>query len=469
MTLSVGRSARSAYRRPLLEALEDRMLLSGNNFLQVDLTANVAGVAANTDPNLVNPIGISEGGKGPFWVSDFGTNLSTLYNSAGSRAGLFVSIPGPNGSAGNATASPTGQVNNGDPNVFLIPGAGNNQAAVFIFATEDGTIAAWNPALGVAGPVNAVTVVPDSGNGASFTGLASGTVTSGMTTSTFLYAADFRNGTIDVFNSAFKSVALSSLSAHAFQDAKIPADFSPYNIQDLGGNIYVTYAKVGADGQPVVGEGQGFVDEFSTSGVLKQRFSGHLDAAYGVQIAPAGFGKFGGDLLVANTGTGQISVFNPANGKFVATLNDAAGMPLTIDGLRALQFGNGNGGGLAGVLYFTADPTHGAARGLFGSLTFVSETSLAQFDTAVLQTELAIHAGNPGVEAGLLAMLKLADQALAKDTANNVTLTPAQEAAFTALNNVLTPDTPIIGEAVLHFPQQMLDALFLDLEITALS
>jgi uncharacterized protein (TIGR03118 family) len=469
MTFSAGTAARRPDRRPLLEALEDRMLLSGNNFLQVDLVANVAGVAANTDPNLVRPFGISEGAGGPFWVSDSGTDLSTLYGTTGKPIGLFVSIPGPDGSASNATASPTGQVNNSNPNVFDIPGAGDNKPAFFIFATADGTIAAWNAALGVSGPVNAVTVVPDSGNGASFTGLASGTVTSGMTTSTFLYAADFRNGTIDVFDSSFKSVALSSLSAHAFQDANIPKGFSPYNIQDLGGNIFVTYAKVGADGQPVVGAGKGFVDEFSTSGVLMQRFSGNLDAPYGVAVAPSGFGQFGGDLLVANTGTGRISVFNPANGRFVATLHDAAGRPLTIDGLRALQFGNGNGGGTAGVLYFTADPTHGAAKGLFGSLTFVAETSAAQFDTAVLQTELASHAGNPGVEAGLLAMLNVADQALAKDVANNVTLTPAQQAVFTALNNVLTPNTPITSEAVLHLPQRVLDALFFDLEITALS
>lgn len=458
-----------AARRPVLETLEGRLLLSGNNFLQVDLVANVAGVAANTDPNLVSPIGISEGAGGDFWVSDSGTNLSTLYNTAGNPAGLVVSIAGPKGSSANATASPTGQVNNSTPNVFDIPGAGGGNPAVFIFATADGTIAAWNPNLGVSGPTPSVTVADDSAQGASFTGLASGTIASGKVTNSFLYAADFRNGTIDVFDSSFQPVPLSSLSAKAFQEAKIPEGFSPYNVQNLGGNLFVTYAEVGPDGRPVLGEGKGFVDEFTTSGVLVQRFAGHLDAPYGVAIAPSGFGRFGGDLLVANTGTGQISAFDPPTGKFVAKLDDASGHTLTIDGLRALHFGNGHGGGTAGVLYFTADPTRGAAKGIFGSLTFVPESAGAARDTAILQSELASRANLPGVEAGLLAMLKTADQALLNDVANHVTLSPAQADVLVALGNVLTADTPIVHQEVLHVRQDVLDTLFFDLELIALS
>ncbi len=361
--------------RPTLECLEDRMLLSaaavtGNDFLQVNLVANVAGVAANTDPNLILPTGISVGPSGPFWVSDSGANESTLYNTAGNPNALVVAIPGPNGSAPNVTTSPTGQINPAaDGTIFLIPGTGPGHGvpAAFLFATADGTIAAWDGSLSP--NTEAVTVVDDSGQGASFTGLASGTITTNGTANSFLYAADFRNGKIDVFDSSFNPVspsASSPLAANAFQDSKIPPGFSPYNIRQLGGNLFVTYAKVGPDGKPDLGAGQGFVDEFTTTGKLIAHFQGQgsLDAPFGLALVPTsgtGFAqsRFAGDLLVANTGNGTIAAFNPANGHFVGLLNNAAGQPLMINGLRSLQFGNGNGGGTAGVLYFTADPTQG--------------------------------------------------------------------------------------------------------------
>jgi uncharacterized protein (TIGR03118 family) len=455
--------------RPTLECLEDRRLLSAaaavtaNDFLQVNLVANVAGVAANTDPNLIHPTGISDGPAGPFWVSDSGANVSTLYNTAGNPNALVVAIPGPNGSAPNVTTSPTGQINPAaDGTVFLIPGTGPGHGvpAAFMFATADGTIAAWDPMLSP--NTEAVTVVDNSGQGASFTGLASGTITTNGTANSFLYAADFRNGKIDVFDSSFQPVSSSSpsspLAANAFQDSRIPAGFSPYNIQQLGGTLFVTYAKVGPDGSPVLGAGQGFVDAFSTTGKLLARFQGqgHLDAPFGLALVPTsgtGFAqsRFAGDVLVANTGTGTIAAFNPTDGHFDGLLNNAAGQPLTINGLRALQFGNGNGGGTAGVLYFTADPTRGPASGLFGSLTFVPETRGAERDTAILQTELAQNVGNPGTQANLLALLDVTQHMLNQDATNHVPLTQAQNDLQAALGNVLTANTAIIDQAILSF------------------
>jgi uncharacterized protein (TIGR03118 family) len=430
--------------RPTLECLEDRRLLSaagavtGNDFLEVNLVANVAGLAANTDPNLILPNGISEGPGGPFWVSDSGANVSTLYNTAGNPNALVVAIPGPNGSAPNVTTSPTGQTNPAaDGTIFLIPGTGlgHRVAAAFLFATADGTIAAWD---GMLSPnTEAVTVVDDSGQGASFTGLASSTITTNGTANSFLYAADFRNGKIDVFDSSFNQVspsASSPLAANASRIRRSPSGFSPYNIRQLGGNLFVTYARVGPDGKPELGAGQGFVDEFSTTGKLITHFQcqGSLDAPFGLALVPTsgtGFAqsRFAGDLLVANTGTGTIAAFNPATGHFVGLLNNAAGQPLTINGLRALQFGNGNGGGTAGVLYFTADPTQGPAQGLFGSLNFVPETTRAELDTAILQTELARNAGNPDTQSNLLALLGVAENMLSQDVTNHVRLTPGPE------------------------------------------
>jgi uncharacterized protein (TIGR03118 family) len=465
--------------RPTLECLEDRMVLSaavavtGNDFLQVNLVANVAGVAANTDPNLILPTGISDGPTGPFWVSDSGANVSTLYNSAGNPNPLVVAIPGPFGSAPNVTTSPTGQINPAaDGTVFIIPGTGPGHGvpAAFLFATADGTIAAWDPMLSP--NTEAVTVVDNSGQGARFTGLASGTITMNGTANSFLYAADFRNGKIDVFDSSFQQVSPSSpsspLVAGAFQDSKIPPGFSPYNIRQLGGNLFVTYAKVGPDGNPVLGAG-GFVDEFSTTGKLITRFQGqgHLDAPDGLALVPTsgtGFAqsRFAGDLLVANTGTGTIAAFNPTNGHFVGLLDNAAGQPLTIAGLRSLQFGNGNGGGTAGVLYFTADPTQGPAQGLFGSLSFVPETRGAERDTAILQTEFAKNAGNPGTQSNLLSLLGAAQKMLDQDVTNHVPLTQSQSDLHAALTNVLTANTAITGQAIQSFAhdKHLADAFF---------
>jgi uncharacterized protein (TIGR03118 family) len=467
---------RPSSHRLRLDVLEDRAVpatggfMSGNNFLQTNVVANVAGVAANTDPNLVNPFGIADGTGGPFWVSDSGTNVSTLYSIPSTATGpnpnvdgLVVAIPGPFGSAPNVTTSPTGTTApSADGTTFEIPGTGTGEGAgskaAFLFATAAGTIAAWDGKLN---PITeAVTIVDNSAKGSDFTGLTSGLIG----TNSFIYVTDIRNGAIDVFDSSYQAVPLSSLSAHAFEDPKaIKAGLTAYNIQNLGGDLFVTYAKVGADGNPVLGAGKGLVAEFDTSGNLIQTFGGHTDAPYGVALAPAGFGRFGGDLLVANTGTGTISAFDVGTGKFDGTLNDTAGQPLVINGLKALHFGNGAGGGVAGVLYFTADPTTGPAKGLFGSLSFVAETKGAQADTALLQTELALHAGEPALQSSLLTLLKSAKSQLNQDVANGVKLSRAQDDLLTALENVTAEDNPAINHVAVKAHEAVIDAQFLEL------
>jgi uncharacterized protein (TIGR03118 family) len=471
------RARKGAARRPLsptlrLEWLEERAVptagfQAGNSFLQANVVANVSGVAANTDPNLVHPFGIADGKGGPFWVSDSGTNVTTLYSIPSSATGpnpnvngLVVAIPGPNGSAPNVTTSPTGQTApSADGTSFQIPGTGpgmgTGSSVAFLFATADGTIAAWDGKLQP--NTRAVTVVDDSARGADFTGLTSGLIGG----QSFIYVTDVRNGTIDVFNSSYQSVPLSSLSANAFQDPQAMKEgLTPYNIQNLGGNLFVTYAKLGPDGNPVLGKGQGLVAEFDTSGNLIQTFKGHMDAPYGVALAPSSFGRFGGDLLVANTGTGTISAFNPKSGAFEGTLDGTAGRPLVINGLKALHFGNGAGGGEAGVLYFTADPTTGPAKGLFGSLSFVQETKGAQNDTAILQTELALHVNDPALQSSLLSQLTTAQTRLDLDEANGVTLSQAQKDLLTALNNVTAANNPAINQVALKSREAVIDMLF---------
>jgi uncharacterized protein (TIGR03118 family) len=463
-------------RRLCLEALEERAVpaVGGNNFLQTNVVANVPGVAANTDTNLVAPIGIADGTGGAFWVSDSGTNVSTLYgvtSTSSSVVALIVAIPGP-GTAPNVTASPTGQTApSADGTTFPIPGSGAGEgpasAAAFVFATSDGTIAAWDGKLSP--DTQAIRLVDDSATGADFTGLTSAVAG----TTSLIYVTDFRNGAVDAFgftetstgattaNIVYQSVPL---AANAFQDPMaIHEHLAPYNIQNLGGNLFVTYAKVGADGSPVLRAGKGMVAEFDTSGKLIQTFSGNMDAPYGVALAPSGFGRFGGDLLVANTGTGTISAFNVSTGAFDGTLNDTGGQPLTISGLRALHFGNGVGGGLTSVLYFTASPTTGPAKGIFGSLSFASETSGAQADTAILQTELALHASAPAFQASLLTLLNSAESQLNQDMTNGVMLSKAQSDLLVALDNVTAANNPNIDQVALNAPEKVIDAAFLEL------
>jgi uncharacterized protein (TIGR03118 family) len=390
--------------RPRIEALEDRRLLAGN-VLQTNLVSDLPGVAQVLDPNLVNPWGISESSGSPFWISDNNSGQSTLYNVPGTNGtaisinGLVVSIPTPGDPTG-ASGAPTGTVFNidgGSTGGFVINGVDRNGnpssgSAVFLFATEDGTIVAWNPGVNPAGsdPAKAGTfgtiAVDNSGNnftepdpalqtGAVYKGLA--IATDPNTGTTLLYAANFRSGQIDVFDTNFHPATLPD---GAFTDPNLPRGYAPFNVQELGGKIYVTYAKQNAEKHDdVAGAGHGFVDVYNldgtpglADGTMRLVSRGQLDSPWGLAIAPDSFGKLGGSLLVGNFGNGHINAYDPNTGAFLGQLKDPDGEPIQIDGLWALKVGNGGSGGDANTVYFTAGIDQ-EMHGLLGSLSPVAK------------------------------------------------------------------------------------------------
>ena len=325
-------------------------LRAQNAYIVRNLTSDVPDLADYTDPNLKGAWGISESSSSPFWISDAGTGVSTLYTSFGAVIPLVVEIL-PTTMTG--FSSPTGTVYN--PTTGFAVTAGN--PAAFIFATLGGTINGWNK---TANATVAEIMVNNSANGREYTGLAMGTSGS----STYLYAANLL-GTIDVFDSNYNPVTL----PNAFQDSSLPAGYAPFNIQNLGGNLYVAYALV-SNGFAAAGPGNGYVDVYSTSGTLMTHLisggSGSaLNAPWGLAIASTGFGEWANDLLVGNFGDGAINVYNPTTGAYLATLNDVYGAPIVIPNLWALQVGNGGSGGDSNAVYFTAgipgpdDMTHG--------------------------------------------------------------------------------------------------------------
>lgn len=322
----------------------------GNSFFQHNLVSDIPGLADVTDPDLVNPWGMSFSATSFFWISDNGTGLSTLYNGQGSKQGLIVTIPPAPGQQG--PSAPTGQVFN--------PNTANFQGARFIFATEDGTIASWS------GGTSAVIKVDNSPSSAIYKGIAMASNGS----STYLYAADFHNGKIDVFDSNYASTSLGG----TFTDPNLPVGYAPFNIATSGNRLYVTYALQDAMGEDDVPcPGCGFVDVFDTNGNFLQRLisMGALNSPWGMTWAPAGFGSFGGDFLVGNFGDGTINVFDPATGSWIAQLRDANGNPIANLGLWDIKFGNGANAGSPDVLYFTAGipgPDNVEDHGLFGAI-----------------------------------------------------------------------------------------------------
>jgi uncharacterized protein (TIGR03118 family) len=338
-------------------------------YQQHNLVSDQAGVADHTDPNLVNAWGLSFSSTSFFWVSDNGTGVATLYNGSGQSAPLppapplVVTIP-PTDSA------PTGQVfnefNATNPSEFVVTSGGGSGPSLFIFATEEGTIAGWNPAVPPP-PLStkAIQVVDSSPSGAVYKGLAIGANSHGH----FLYATDFHNTKIDVFDTNFHSATL----AGNFSDPKIPDGFAPFGIQNVNGDLYVTYAKQDADKHDdVAGQGNGFVDVFDTDGHFLQRVAsrGQLNSPWGVAFAPKNFGQFSNDLLVGNFGNGHINAFRLEDQRFHfdGKLRGRKSKPIVIDGLWALQFGRGGANnGPTNVLFFTAGPDD-EMHGLFGKI-----------------------------------------------------------------------------------------------------
>jgi uncharacterized protein (TIGR03118 family) len=350
-----------------VESLEERCLLD-SSYLQTNLVSDIPGLAANTDPNLHNPWGLVASPTGPFWVSDnshdfaglpHGLGASTLYNGAGQPLPLVVTIPPGSASPPGSIGSPTGIVFNGSSTDFIVSQGGNSGPALFIFATADGTISGWSPAVNF---TNAIKVVDNSGV-ADYEGLALANNGSGN----FLYAADFATGNIDVFNSQFQPTTLGG----SFTDPNLPSGFTPYGIRSLDGSLYVTYI-------PNNFAPGGIVDLFDTNGNFLRRLvtGGNLNLPWGLAIAPHNFGKFSNALLVGNVADGHIDAYNPNTGAFRGQLQDTSGNPISIPGLWSLRFGNDGLAGSSDTLFFTAG-INGYVDGLLGSIVPAKKTKPA--------------------------------------------------------------------------------------------
>lgn len=306
-----------------------------------------------TDANLVNAWGISYGGTSPFWVSDNGMGVTTLYRvdpttNATSKVPLTVTIPG--------DGSITGQAFNSGA------GAGAFNGNAFLFVSEDGTVSGWRGALGTAAETLQV---------GSSANLYKGTTVVTMGGHTYLYAANFASGNVDVLKG---DVGAPNLTGH-FADPSLPAGYAPFNVQQLNGHIYVTYGQqVAGSADEAHGAGLGIVNEFDTNGNLIGRVAtnGTLNAPWALAIAPSSFGALAGDLLVGNFGDGRINIFDPTTDMYLGQLMGQNGTPLTIEGLWALIPGNGGNGGSPMDLYFSAGPED-ESNGLFGALSFVPE------------------------------------------------------------------------------------------------
>lgn len=329
-----------------------------NAYVQRNLVSDDGSVPGTvTDPNLINPWGIAFSPFGPVWVADNGAGVSTLYDGNGARQPLVVTIPPAPGEM--APSNPTGVVFNGSES-FVVTVGTTKGAARFIFATESGTLAAWSPMVDM---THAILVMDNSASDAIYKGLA----LAGNGTGLQLYATDFHNGRIDVFDSTFKPV---KLPEGAFTDPAIPAGYGPFGIQNILGNLYVTYAKQDADKEDdVPGKGFGFVDVYDANGTLLRRLisRGRLNAPWGLALAPEGFGKFSNRLLVGNFGDGTINAFDIDSGDSKGPLQDAMGNTVRIEGLWGLSFGNGVLMQPTNTLFFTSGPGD-EEHGLFGRL-----------------------------------------------------------------------------------------------------
>lgn len=322
------------------------------------LVSNGALPANFVDPNLVNGWGVAFNPQGFVWVSAEDTGKATLYDGTGSPQTLVVTIPGPNGEMGH----PTGIVFSGGTD-FIVGNGTTNGPSRFIFATENGTIAGWAPNVNA---LNAFTAVDNSDAEALYTGLALG----GNGETHLLYAANFRGARIEVFDGTFKAVQVDG----GFVDTRLPQGYAPFGVQAINGDIYVTYAKQDETGEEEVqGPGRGFVDVFDPDGHLIRRVAsrGVLNAPWGLALAPASFGKFGGALLVGNLGDGTINAFGPRSGKLLGTLHDADNRRVRVDGLWGIAFGNGISAQPTNALFYAAGPND-EEDGAYGVITVVT-------------------------------------------------------------------------------------------------
>jgi len=364
--MAVGMSAVAALLVALIPFASTRRVsaaAASDVFHQTNLVSDLPGVALIQDPDLVNPWGISMSATSPFWVANNGSGISTVY--AGDVNGspfmknnaLVVTIPG---------GLPTGTVfNSGSATDFIVTSGTASGRATFLFASQVGIVSGWSAGVPPPSPSKQAQV---GGTGdAVYTGLAIGQVG----TATYLYAADFEHRKIDVYDKTFHFATLDG----SFSDRNIPNSYSIFNIQNLGGKLYVTYAQQSHKApDEETDRGSGFVDVFDTSGHLLQRLiqGNHLKAPWGMALAPANFGAFSNALIVGNFGDGQLHAFDPESGRYLGEMKNENGRPIVIDGLWGITFGNGVNGGDKNALYFASGPDD-ETHGLFGSLRFVGQ------------------------------------------------------------------------------------------------
>jgi uncharacterized protein (TIGR03118 family) len=336
------------------------------SYRQINLVSDQPGKAHLLDPDLVNAWGLaaSPGTNAspgsPLWVADNGSDKATLYQGASatsvSKVGLVVSVTG---------AAPTGQVFNSDSSAFIVKDdQGNSGSSLFLFDTENGTIDGWSPGVNPngTGPSMVTEVARDNGANAVYKGLAVATVKG----KSFLYATNFRSGRVEAYDSTFTPV---EMPGGLFVDPGLPAGYGPFGIAEIKGKLYVSFAQQDATlHDDVAGPGHGFVDVFTNTGKFVRRLvtRGALNSPWGLALAPVSFGRFGGDLLVGNFGNGLINVYNPTNGASLGRLRQPNGLPINIDGLWGLKFGNGNAA-KTGELIFSAGPD-GESHGLLGKI-----------------------------------------------------------------------------------------------------
>jgi len=377
---------------------------TAQHFTQKNLVSNISqpdnadGSKVVVDPNLKNPWGLTRSAGSPWWVGNNNSGTSTLYAISGNPAAAtptanfaadphpdsngnginspfnnFVMVPPP-GFAPGTQSAPTGVVFNGSATDFLLnKGTPAGLPALFIFSTEDGTISGWNPGANVAAgakppSVNAVLEVDNSDKGSAHGAVYKGMASAEINGKRFLYVTNFRSARVEVYDTNFHRV---HLGEDAFDDDSIPRDFAPFNVQNIGGSLFVTYAKQNADRHDdVAGDGFGFVDIFSPEGKLQGRLEhgDWLNAPWGVVWTPRDFGEFSNVILVGNFGSGWIAAFNGFTKKFIGFMRNPDNSLVTIDGLWSLTFGNNGGAGSSTTLFFSAG-INNEQDGLFGTLT----------------------------------------------------------------------------------------------------